>query len=346
MSEKIPVTVITGFLGSGKTTLIRHMIAQARGRRLALIVNEFGDFGFDGAQLKACETPDCKADDVIELNNGCICCTVAEDFVPTLQKLINRRTNKPDHIVIETSGLALPQPLVRAFNWPEIKSKVTVDSVVTVVDAKALSEGRFAEDEEALERAKSALDGQAHEENPIAELFHDQLTCADVVILNKTDLVTPEMVSLLRTDLKPKLRPGTKLVHAPHNNLALYVLLGTQSAAEADMDNRLSQHEMEGEEQHDHDDFKTFTVKVPQPQDRAMFLERLSRVANSHDILRMKGVANIAGQDARMIVQAVGPRVNVYYDRPWTTGENRHSEIVVIGEKTIDTAAIQKLLAG
>jgi cobalamin biosynthesis protein CobW len=125
MSTKIPTTVITGFLGSGKTTLVRHILANAGKRKLALIVNEFGDVGVDGDILKACGNENCTEDDIIELANGCICCTVADDFVPTMQKLLARK-DRPDHIIIETSGLALPQPLVRAFNWPEIKSQVTV----------------------------------------------------------------------------------------------------------------------------------------------------------------------------------------------------------------------------
>ena len=145
MPQKIPATVITGFLGSGKTTLIRHMLANARGRKIALIINEFGDLGIDGEILKGCGDATCTADDIIELSNGCICCTVAEDFIPTLQKLL-ARDPKPDHIVIETSGLALPQPLIRAFNWPEISTQVTVDGVVTVLDARAVADGPFAHD--------------------------------------------------------------------------------------------------------------------------------------------------------------------------------------------------------
>ncbi len=343
MAEKIPVTIITGFLGSGKTTLIRHMIAQSRGRKLALIVNEFGDVGIDGNALKACATPNCKADDIIELSNGCICCTVAEDFVPTLTKLLARK-NKPEHIIIETSGLALPQPLVRAFTWPEIKNKVTVDAVVTMVDAKALAEGRFADDEAALAAQRKKL-GEDHE-NPIAELFGDQLNCADIVILNKTDLITPEMITLLRTNLKEKLRPGTKLVHAPHDNLALYILLGARASAEKDIDNRQSQHEKEGVEQHDHDDFKTFTVKVGKIADKSLFLERVSRAVHAHDILRLKGVASVEGSDSRLVVQAVGPRLNAYFDGTWTDKDPRSTELIVIGEKNMDSAAITKILQG
>ncbi len=216
---KIPATVITGFLGAGKTTLVRHMLENANGRRIALIINEFGDVGVDGEILKGCGDALCRDEDVIELSNGCICCTVADDFVPAMNKLLNR-TDPPDHIVIETSGLALPQPLVRAFNWPEIKSRVTVDGVVTVVDAKALAEGRFADDEEAV-AAQRAADPNLDHENPIEELFEDQLNCADMVILNKTDLLGNGELETLSASLKAQVRAATRLVPTRHGAIDL-----------------------------------------------------------------------------------------------------------------------------
>jgi len=141
--KKIPATVITGFLGAGKTTLIRHMLENAGGKRIALIINEFGDLGIDRQIVNGCGIEGCDEDDVVELANGCICCTVADDFLPVMEALVERDT-PPDHIVIETSGLALPKPLIRAFNWPEIKTRVTVDGVVAVVDGPALAAGQFA----------------------------------------------------------------------------------------------------------------------------------------------------------------------------------------------------------
>ncbi|MEO1720149.1 MAG: GTP-binding protein, partial [Pseudomonadota bacterium] len=155
MQPKIPCTVITGFLGAGKTTLVQSLLSNADGRRLALIVNEFGDRGVDGDLVRSCGLEDCDEEDVVELANGCICCTVADDFIPTLTMLLDRET-PPDHIVIETSGLALPQPLLRAFAWPEVKTRVTVDGVVTVVDAQAVADGRFAADEAAIARQRDA----------------------------------------------------------------------------------------------------------------------------------------------------------------------------------------------
>ena len=343
-TEKIPATVITGFLGAGKTTLIRNLLETANGRRIALVINEFGDVGVDGEILKGCGIETCREEDVIELANGCICCTVADDFVPTMKKLLDR-PDPPQHIVIETSGLALPQPLVRAFNWPEIKSRVTVDGVVTVVDAKALAEGRFADDEEAVQAQREA-DPNLEHENPIEELFEDQLNCADMVIVNKTDLLVGGQHEAVTAELKDKVRSGTRLVATRHGKLDATALLGLGASAEDDMANRLSHHEMEGEEQHDHDDFVTFIVDLGQGHDKAALLARIEQAIASHDILRIKGFVDVKGSPARLLVQAVGPRLNSYFDRPWKASEPRATQLVVIGEKHMDRDAITALLRG
>jgi cobalamin biosynthesis protein CobW len=340
--QKIPATVITGFLGAGKTTLIRHMLENAKGRRIALIINEFGDTGIDGEILKGCGEKLCREEDVIELSNGCICCTVADEFIPTMKKLLDR-ADPPEHIVIETSGLALPQPLVRAFNWPEIKSRLTVDGVVTVVDAKALAEGRFADDEDAIAAQRAANPNLDHE-NPIEELFEDQLNCADMVIVNKTDLLAAGELEKLSRHLRAQLRRGTRLVPTKHGALDISVFLGVGAAAENDLENRLSHHEMEGEQQHDHDDFVTFVVALGQSADKDTLLRRIERTIAAHDILRLKGFADLTGSASRLLIQAVGPRLNSYFDRPWKPGETPNTQLVVIGGKHMDRAAIEASL--
>ena len=342
MTSKIPATVITGFLGSGKTTMIRNLLMNAGGRKIALIINEFGDVGVDGEILKGCGQEACTEDDMIELANGCICCTVADDFVPTMNKLLNRSTPL-DHIIIETSGLALPQPLVRAFNWPDIKSRVTVDGVITMVDAKALSEGRFADDEEAI-AAQRAADPNVDHENPIQELFNDQLNSADMVLLNKADLLSAEEMKAVTDALKPQLRKGTSLVQTTQGVIDAAILFGQKASAEDDMQNRLSTHEQEGETQHDHDDFVTFIVELSGEQNKETLLNRIASTIASHDILRVKGFASVTGSNARLLVQAVGPRLNSHFDRSWTAGEARRTQLVVIGEKLMDQAAISKML--
>ncbi len=254
MTAKIPVTVITGFLGAGKTTLVRHLLAHAQGRRIALIINEFGELGVDKDILAGCGDETCREEDMIELANGCICCTVADEFIPTMQALLSR-PDRPDHIVIETSGLALPQPLLRAFNWPEIKAEVTIDGVVTVADAAALAAGRFANDEAAVDALRSADDMLDHE-TPLGELFEDQLIAADLVVLNKADLLSDADLGRIETHLRAEMRPGTGLVRARNGHVDIAALLGLGLATEDNLAGRDSHHELEhGGEAHEHDDF-------------------------------------------------------------------------------------------
>ncbi len=336
-ARKIPATVITGFLGAGKTTLIRHLIENAAGRRIALIVNEFGDVGIDGEMLKACGNEDCCDDDIIELANGCICCTVAEDFIPTMEKLLERE-NPPEYIVIETSGLALPQPLVRAFNWPEIKTRVTVDAVVTLVDAAALALGRVTQNEAQIQAVRQADDMLDHE-TPLGELFEDQVNCADLIIMNKTDLIADETASQIENEIKDQMRGGTSIIRAAHGKLPPEILIGIEARAEDD--GRLSNHESaSGEHHHDHDDFTSFAVDPGEIPDHKLFTRNLKPVLAEHGILRLKGFAAVTGKPMRLVIQAVGPRIDAYFDREWKNGEKRQTALVVIGEARLDKDAI------
>jgi len=344
MAQKIPATVITGFLGAGKTTLIRHMLKNAGGRRIALIINEFGDLGIDGDILTGCGDETCTADDITELSNGCICCTVAEDFIPTMEALLARE-NRPDHIVIETSGLALPQPLVRAFNWPQISTSVTVDGVVTVLDAKAISEGRFAHDEAAIDAQRNG-DTMLDHETPLSELFEDQIACADMIVLNKTDLLTSDAAASLADTLDQQARKGVRVVRAEMGALPVDVLLGQGARAEGDMAGRAAPHHDSetGEHHHDHDEFETFAVTLAEISDPGAFSDRLAQVIREHDILRLKGFASVTGKPMRLTVQAVGPRIDTYFDRPLSPNEARETRLVIIGEAPLDRAAIENAL--
>jgi cobalamin biosynthesis protein CobW len=342
--NKIPATVVTGFLGAGKTTLIRHLLQNANGRRIALIINEFGDLGVDGEVLKGCGEETCREEDVVELANGCICCTVADDFIPTMTALLER-DRKPDHIVIETSGLALPQPLVKAFNWPDIRTRVTVDGVVTVVDGAAVAEGRFAHDESAVD-AQRAADGMLDHETPLSELFEDQLGCADIVVLNKTDLLAGDGMDEVLAQIRPDMRDGVPVIRAAHGEVTPAALIGLGVAAEDDVANRPTHHERAGEVDHDHDDFDSFDVTLGDVADADAFLAHLSAVIRRHGVLRLKGFAHVAGKPMRLVVQAVGPRVDSYFDRPWRDGEARATRLVVIGETGFDRAGIEADLRG
>jgi len=333
---KIPATVITGFLGAGKTTLIRHLLAHANGKRLALIINEFGDLGVDREIVMGCGLEGCREDDIIELANGCICCTVADDFLPTMERLIER-PDPPDHIVIETSGLALPKPLVKAFTWPEIRARVTVDGVVAVIDAPAVAEGRFAADPAALERVRSADPALDHD-FPLEEVFEDQLLCADLVLLNKTDALDPARLAAVKAEIAKKLRPAVKVVPSAFSAIDPRVALGLSAAAEDGIEARPSHHD--GEEGHDHNDFESFVVALPAVADPAALEARLKAIAVEHDVLRVKGFVHVPGKDRRLVIQAVGPRLERYFDRPWREGEARSSRLVVIGQTGLDRTAI------
>jgi cobalamin biosynthesis protein CobW len=332
--RRIPATIVTGFLGAGKTSLVRHLIGAAAGYRLAIIVNEFGELGIDRELLLGCGDATCTDDDIVELANGCLCCTVADDFLPTLTKLIGRDA-PPDHILIETSGLALPKPLVQAFAWPEIRTATTVDGVLTVIDAAALAAGRFADDPEA---ADPSLD----HDNPLEEVFGDQLACADLVILNKTDLIGPGELARLGREIAARLRPGVRVVATRDGRIAPGIALGLAAAAEDDLAARPSVHGPEGE--HDHDDFDSFVVTRGPVAEGEAFHDRLAAAIRAHDILRVKGFVDVPGRDRRQIVQAVGDRVQHYFDRPWEPGEPRATRLVVIGKRGLDRAAISAAL--
>jgi cobalamin biosynthesis protein CobW len=340
--RRVPATVITGFLGAGKTSLVRHLLARSQGRRLAVLVNEFGELGIDRELLLGCGDATCTEDDIVELANGCICCTVADDFLPSLTRLLDR-TAPPEHILIETSGLALPKPLVQAFAWPEIRARTSVDGVLTVIDAAALAAGSFAPDRAEVARQAAADPALAHD-NPLEEVFGDQLACADLVILNKTDLVDAETLGRLHREIEQRVRRGVRVVAARDAAVPPDVALGLAAAAEDDLSGRPSLHDGAGT--HDHDDFDSFVVTLGPVAYSAAFVARLRAAIAAHDILRVKGFVEVPGRDRRLVVQAVGDRVQHYYDRPWWPDETRTSRLVVIGEKGLDRAAIATALGG
>jgi cobalamin biosynthesis protein CobW len=338
--QRVPCTIITGFLGAGKTTLIRHVIANAQGRRLAVIVNEFGDVGIDGEILKGCGNAACPEENIVELANGCLCCTVADEFVPALDAILAR--DGVEHIVIETSGLALPKPLVQAFHWPAIRSRVTVDGVVVVVDGAALADGRVAQDLDALAAQRLADTALAHDD-PIQEVFEDQIACADLVVLNKRDLIDGAGAARAQAAITAVLPRSVKVVAVANGTVDQALLLGLGVGTEDDIANRRTRHD--AEEEHDHDDFDSFVVTVGEVAEPAALSARVAALAEKFDVLRVKGFAAVAGKPSRLLVQAVGGRVTHQYDRPWSANEPREGRLVVIGLKGLDRAAIARALA-
>ena len=339
---KVPVTIITGFLGAGKTTLIRHVLENARGRRLALVINEFGDVGVDADILKSCGIESCAEENIVELANGCLCCTVADDFIPAIEALLARNP-PPDQIIVETSGLALPKPLVKAFDWPAIRARLTVDGVIAVVDGAAVAAGRFADNPEKL-AAQRAQDASVDHDNPLEEVYEDQLNCADLIVLNKADLMDAATLARVTADINAGTPRAVKVIAVRDGRIDPALLLGLGAAAEDDLAARPSIHDAMGD--HDHDDFDSFVLDVGPVKDAQAFARRLAGVAERHDILRMKGFAEVEGKPMRLLVQGVGARFRQHFDRAWKAGETRASRLVIIGQKGFDRAAVSAAILG
>ena len=362
VATRIPATVITGFLGAGKTTLIRNLLEKANGQRFALIVNEFGDVGVDGDVLASCNVPGCSEDDIIELANGCICCTVADDFLPSMQKLLQAEP-KPDHIIIETSGLALPQPLVQAFGWPDIKSQVMLDGVVTVVDGAALAAGDVVLDHDALDAQRKA-DPELDHDTPVEELFHDQVSAANLLVISKGDLLNEDQQNHVQADLKKLTKDATPLLMTQGKGAPLNAIFGLGLEDEAfarsehyhhhhhhddhdhdhDHDHHHHDHDHHHHDhEHGHDEFNSVVISIPEIADHLAFTESLKSIAAEHGLLRAKGFLKISGKALPLVVQAVGARVDHYFGGNL---DGDHGKLVLIGLKNTDMKAIASALGG
>ena len=324
--EKIPVTILTGFLGAGKTTLIRNLILKNKSKKLAVIINEFGDLGVDGEIVKQCSDETCPEENILELANGCICCTVADDFIPTMKSLLEGQYI-PEHILIETSGLALPKPLLKAFEWPEIRSRLTVDSVLAVVDAEAVVNGIFAP-QMSTELEEKQNQTYVEHETPLSEVFEDQINCSDVVLLTKPDLV--ENISDARNIIIKEMERNVPILEVQNGDIGADVILGVNAAAETDLDNRRSHHD--GFDDHEHDDFDTFSISVPKILDIEKFKIVIETLIRKNDILRIKGFLRVESKPLNLLVQGVGKRLSVNFTDTKIPVENT-GNLVFIGEK-------------
>jgi len=330
MPAKIPVTVITGFLGSGKTTLLRNLLQNNQGRRIAVIVNEFGEVGIDGELLRSCQVcdEDNAISNIVELTNGCLCCTVQEEFLPTMQELLKRR-EQIDCLLIETSGLALPKPLIQAFRWPEIRTGATVDGVITVVDCEAVAAGTFASNLDALEAQREA-DPNLEHETPIEELFEDQLACADLVLLTKVDLVDAQTQTKVQNWLKKQLPQGVKIVPCHEGEINPDLLLGFNAAVEDNLEARPSHHDTEEDHEHD-EEINSVHLVLDQSFELKALTAKLKQLVKEQEIYRIKGFVAVPNKPMRMVIQGVGDRLDSFFDRPWKASEPRQTQLVFIG---------------
>jgi len=350
--DKIPTTIVTGFLGSGKTTLLSRVLQRAAGKRIAVIVNEFGELDIDANLLRSCPL-DCDdepaalvdgKDGIYELANGCICCTVEEEFLPVMKLLIERRDDI-DHILIETSGLALPKPLVQAFNWPEIKQYCTVDAVITVVDGPAVAAGRYADNEAQIEQQRRADPSLDHDPS-LRELLDDQLSAADLVIVSKNDLLSDAQRQQVKAVIERRVPAAVKIAYVDHGEVQLELLLGIQAAAEEridDIHNHHDHHHQQGEHHdHAHDHFDSFVISLGEV-DADRLATVLHELLAQHNIYRIKGFAALTDKPLRQVVQAVGKRIDMHFDRLWSDGEARLTQLVFIG-KEIDKTRFSEAL--
>ncbi|QUJ76330.1 cobalamin biosynthesis protein CobW [Sulfitobacter albidus] len=338
--SKIPVTVITGFLGAGKTTLIRHLMTQSNGRRLAVLVNEFGTVGVDGDILRSCAIPDCPVENIVELANGCICCTVADDFIPTIEALM-ALPERPDHILIETSGLALPKPLLKAFDWPAIRSKITVDGVIALADAEAVAAGTFASDVDAVDAQRRADESLDHD-TPLSEVFEDQISCADIILMSKADLAGAEGLAKARAVIEAESPRKIPILEMTEGVIDANVVLGLNAKAEDDLNARPSHHD--GHDDHEHDDFDTIVIPMPEVEDPQTLVVAIERLATEQHILRVKGYVAVSGKPMRLLVQAVGARVRHQFDRPWGSDARQGALVVIAEHDHVNEAKIREAL--
>jgi len=281
MKKKIPVIVVSGFLGSGKTTFLRYLLKESN-KKFGLIINEFGDVGIDGDLIKSCDKCDKSEDDcVIELNNGCLCCTVQDDFVPSIKALLE--FNPPiESIIIETSGLALPIPLIQALNWPEIRSSIYLDIVVGIVNGESMLNGSPINDLNKITKQYNETDKIDHNTS-IDELFESQFEVSDIVLVSRSDILNDDQFDFVKNKIKGSLNSSVPVLKSKNGKIDLNYLFDFKFKKETYKDFLTEEHD------HNHVELISDSIKLNYFLEKNDFEKEMSKILDELNILRIKG---------------------------------------------------------
>jgi len=307
MVSRIPVIVVSGFLGSGKTTFLKYLIEKTN-KKFGLLINEFGDIGIDGDLLKNCSS--CNEDSsesIIELNNGCLCCTVQDDFIPSIQTLLNTNIDL-DAIIIETSGLALPIPLLKALSWPEIRTSIYLDLVITTVNGESMINGSPINDLCSINTQYKDIKKIDHLSS-IDELFKEQIEVSDVVLISRADLISEEEFILIKNDLQRKVKPNIPIIKSFNGETNLGFIFDS-SIKKNNFQEILT-------DKHDHSHARIFSdfIKTDYFLDKNQFELEMSQILKDVNVLRIKGRVWIPQKNMPLQVQIVGRKINTWYEK-------------------------------
>jgi G3E family GTPase len=295
----VPVTVLTGFLGSGKTTVLNHILTAGAGRRIGVLVNEFGEIGIDGRLVAS------RAGDLVELTNGCVCCTVRDDLLGAIATLLDRPA-PPDHLVVETTGLADPRPVARQLLDPRVQDDIRLDAIVTLVDAANFDRN--------LERAEQA---------------YAQITAGDIVLLTKTDLVASAIAAQIEAGLRA-LNPRARVLRCTHGQVDLDAVLGLRLFDASTLRDASGHGVPAGGRTDGHASaFRARTFRASAPLDLRRFADVMDHLPTA--VVRSKGILSVAGAPVRVIVHQVGDRWSATAGDAWRPDEDRRTELVFIG---------------